>query len=273
MHPQDALLYGVREGELVRIATRWGSMIARLKCSGEMPRRMIFVPIHWNGAFSSDARVGALVNPVVDPVSGEPELKHTPARVSSFVTAWQGFVLSRNSIAVKDAIWWTQMQGEQFVRHEVAGRRTYSDWSPWARKLLNAEDAQSDFLEYFDEGTRQYRAAHIVDNRIESCIFVSPRPDLPSRTWLAGLFSKVKLTDMDRAGILAGRAIDGGADAGPTVCSCFGVGRNTICNAIKKQGLMSVQQLGQKLKCGTNCGSCIPELKSILLEQVAAEAG
>ncbi|HEX2586251.1 MAG TPA: molybdopterin-dependent oxidoreductase, partial [Steroidobacteraceae bacterium] len=272
MHSQDALLYGVREGELVRVATRWGSMVARLKCSGEMPRRMIFVPIHWNSAFSSDARVGALVNPVVDPVSGEPELKHTPVRVSSFVTSWQGFVLSRSTMTIKDAIWWTQMQGEQFIRYEVAGRRTYSDWSPWARKLLNAEDAQADFLEYFDEGTRQYRAARVVDNRIESCVFVSPRPDLPSRTWLAGLFSKNKLSDMDRAGILAGRAIDAGADAGPTVCSCFGVGRNTICNAIKKQNLTSVQQLGEKLKCGTNCGSCIPELKSILLEQVAAES-
>jgi len=272
MHSQDALLYGVREGELVRVATRWGSMVARLKCSGEMPRRMIFVPIHWSGAYSSDARVGALVNPVVDPVSGEPELKHTPARVSAFVTSWQGFVLSRSAMTIKDAIWWTQMQGEQFIRYEVAGRRTYSDWSPWARKLLSAEDVQADFLEYFDEGTRQYRAAHIVDNRIEACVFVSPRPDLPSRTWLAGLFIKNKLSDMDRAGILAGRAIDAGADAGPTVCSCFGVGRNTICTAIKKQDLRSVQELGQKLKCGTNCGSCIPELKTILQELAAAES-
>ncbi|HVY24815.1 MAG TPA: molybdopterin-dependent oxidoreductase [Steroidobacteraceae bacterium] len=271
MHPQDALLYGVREGELVRVATRWGSMIARLKCSGEVPRRMIFVPIHWNGAYSSDARVGALVNPVVDPASGEPELKHTPARVASFVTAWQGFVLSRQPMVIKDAIWWTQMQGEQFIRHEIAGRRTYSDWSPWARKLLGAEDPRADFLEYFDVGTRVYRAAHIVDDRIESCVFVSPRPDLPSRTWLAGLFSKSKLSDRDRAGILAGRAIDAGADAGATVCSCFGVGRNTICNAIKKDKLSTVQQLGQKLKCGTNCGSCIPELRNILLELSAVE--
>jgi NAD(P)H-nitrite reductase large subunit len=26
-------------------------------------------------------------------------------------------------------------------------------------------------------------------------------------------------------------------------------------------------QIGQQLKAGTNCGSCIPELKSILTEQ------
>jgi len=138
--------------------------------------------------------------------------------------------------------------------------------------LLNAEDAQADFLEYFDAGTRQYRAAVIVDNKIEACVFVSPRPDLPSRTWLAGLFIKPKLNEIDRAGILAGRAIDSGADAGPTVCSCFGVGRNTICNAIKNDKLATVQQLGKKLKCGTNCGSCIPELKTILMELSAVDS-
>ncbi|MGH8184920.1 MAG: molybdopterin oxidoreductase family protein, partial [Steroidobacteraceae bacterium] len=78
MHAQDALLAGTRAGDLVCVATRWGSIIVRLRISGEMPRGMIFVPIHWNGTFSSDARVGALVNPIVDPVSGQPELKHTP---------------------------------------------------------------------------------------------------------------------------------------------------------------------------------------------------
>ena len=42
--------------------------------------------------YAADARVGPLVNPVVDPISGEPEFKHTPARVAPFVVAWQGFV-------------------------------------------------------------------------------------------------------------------------------------------------------------------------------------
>ena len=154
MHPQDALLSGVREGELVRVATRWGSMVARLKFTGEMPRRMIFVPIHWNGTYASDARVGALVNPVVDPISGEPEFKHTPARVEPFVVSWLGFVLSRQKVIAKDTIWWTQAQGEQFIRHEIAGRRSYANWSPWARKLLGAEHADADLLEYYDAGTR-----------------------------------------------------------------------------------------------------------------------
>ena len=95
MHAQDALLAGLRVGEFVRVTTHWGSMTARLCSSGELPRRMIFVPIHWSDALSAGARVGALVNPTVDAVSGEPEFKHTPARVDAFVVSWQGFVLSR----------------------------------------------------------------------------------------------------------------------------------------------------------------------------------
>ena len=267
MHPQDVLLCGVRAGDLVRVTTRWGSMIARLRTSGEMPRRMIFVPIHWNGSNASDARVGALVNPIVDPISGEPEFKHTPARVQPFVVSWHGFALSRNPLTMSDAVWWTQVQGEQFLRYELAGRRVRSDRSQWARRLLNATHDDADWLEFVDVNAGAYRAAHIVDDRLAACIFVSPRPELPSRSWLAGLFAKNSLDDVDRAGLLIGHPADPAADVGATVCSCFGVGRKTICSAIAKSNLTTHQQIGQQLKAGTNCGSCIPELKSILAEQ------
>jgi assimilatory nitrate reductase catalytic subunit len=66
---------------------------------GGIPRGSVFVPIHWNDQFSSDARVGAVVNPAVDPVSGEPEFKHTPVRVEEFRVSWHGFVLSRQALA------------------------------------------------------------------------------------------------------------------------------------------------------------------------------
>ena len=268
MHAHDALAAGVRDNELVRITTRWGSMIARLRMSGEMRRGMIFVPIHWSAAFASDSRVGALVNPVVDPISGEPEFKHTPARVSGFVVSWQGFVLSRHELALRDTTWWARAQGANFVRYELAGRRVHSDWSRWAKSLLGADRSEGDWLEYSDVTTGVYRAAHVRNGELQACLFISPRPDLPSRAWLSSLFSKPQLEDMDRAGLLIGRSAQPGADAGPTVCSCFGVGRNTICNAIRKHGCTTPQQIGQKLRAGTNCGSCVPELKQIIAEVV-----
>ncbi len=267
MHEQDALLSGVREGELVRVTTRWGSLIARLRISGELPRRMVFVPIHWSGRVSSDARAGALINPVVDPVSGEPEFKHTPAQVTPFMVAWHGFTLSRRPLALKDVTWWSRVQGEQFQRYELAGRRVFGDWSPWARKLMSATHPDADWLEYVDQGTGQYRAAYLVRDRIEACVFISPRPDLPSRNWLSSLFLKHKLEDDERAGLLGGRSAETRADGGSLICACYGVGRTTISAAIREHKLNSTQQIGQRLRAGTNCGSCLSELQTLLNEQ------
>ena len=48
------------------------------------------------------------------------------------------------------------------------------------------------------------------------------------------------------------------------VCACFGVGETTIKDAIRKGEAKSVDDIGRCLKAGTNCGSCIPELKQLL---------
>ncbi len=272
LHPQDAMLSGVREGELARVSTRWGALVARAKFSGEMRRGQVFVPIHWNGQTASDARVGALVNPVVDPVSGEPEFKHTPVRIEAFRVHWHGFVFSRRALKMEKAAWWVRVQGRQFLRYEIAGRSAIADPKNWARHLIGAYEAGADWLEFSDASAGLYRAAYVVDERIEACVFISPRTDLPSRAWLSGLFEKDALDDLDRVGLLIGAPAVAKADAGATVCSCFGVGRNTILDAAREKNLKTPEQVGVCLKAGTNCGSCIPEIKLILAEQRFEEA-
>ena len=264
MHPHDALMCGVRAGDLVRVVTRWGALVARLQTSGEQPRGGVFVPIHWNNQFASDARVGALVNPVVDPISGEPEFKHTPVRVETFGVNWHGFILSRDALDVDAITWWTRIQGAQFVRYELGGRGVETDWAAKGRALLGAADPAADWLEYSDRTAGIYHAALVINDRIEACIFISPRPDLPSRAWLAGLFAKKKLEEMDRVGLLVGEPVNKQADTGPTVCSCYGVGRNVIMDAIKKRGLKTPGEVTACLKAGGNCGSCVPEIKSLI---------
>jgi assimilatory nitrate reductase catalytic subunit len=271
IHPQDALLCGVREGELARVSSKWGAMVARVQHGGGIARGGVFIPIHWNGQTASDARVGAVVSPAVDPVSGEPEFKHTPVKVERFGVSWHGFILSRSALALDGVAHWTRIQGKGFARYEVAGRGAIADHGAWARALLGVADADADWLDYEDRSGAVYRAVHLVDDRIEQCVFVSPRPDLPSRAWLAGLFGKEELSPADRVGLLSGQAIDQGADAGPTVCSCFGVGRNTICNAIREGGLTSVAAVTSCVKAGGNCGSCVPEIKQLLVETLATE--
>ena len=64
--------------------------------------------MHWSHAYASEAGVGALVSPAVDPISGEPEFKHTPARVEPFPVEWHGVVLTRaeRSASAGDHVSW-----------------------------------------------------------------------------------------------------------------------------------------------------------------------
>jgi len=56
-------------------------MLARASISPDIEPGEIFIPMHWTNQLSSQSRAGALANPVTDPESGQPEPKHTPARV------------------------------------------------------------------------------------------------------------------------------------------------------------------------------------------------
>ena len=117
----------------------------------------------------------------VDPVSGEPEFKHTPVMIERFGVSWHGFILSRSELALDDVAHWTRIQGQQFARYEMAGRGAIADHGAWARALLGVADLDADWLDYEDRSGAIYRAVHLVDDRIEQCVFISPRPDLPSR--------------------------------------------------------------------------------------------
>ncbi len=86
--------------------------------------------------------------------------------------------------------------------------------------------------------------------------------DLPPRPWLGELFARGALTSTDRLMLLAGRA-GAVADVGTMICACHGVSQRAIESAIGG-GARSVEALGTTLKAGTNCGSCVPELKNLL---------
>jgi assimilatory nitrate reductase catalytic subunit len=267
LHAQDALSMAVRAGELARVTTTRGSMVVRVRTSGEIARGTAFAPIHWSGANASQARTGALVNAVVDPVSGEPEFKHTPARVEPFPVEWHGFLLTRAPRDVADVTWWTLIRGEGFSRYELAGREVPSDWSQWMRQRLGALDPNDDYLEYHDAEAGVYRSVRLVDDRLDACLYISRRLDLPERSWLAGLFAKKTLSAPERFGLLAGRSPVAQEEAGPLVCSCFAVGRNTLRRVIAEHGLTDTRQVGMRVKAGTNCGSCLPEIRALLAER------
>ena len=194
LHAQDALLLAVREGELARVTTARGSMIARVRTSGEVARGCVFAPIHWSAENASQARVGALVSAVVDPISGEPEFKHTPARVEPFPVEWHGFVLSREPLAIAGRnVVDDDPRREAIFAMSSRAARCPRDWAAWMRDRLGATAADADYLDYQDAAAGVYRAAYLVDDRLRACLYISRRPDLPDRGWLGGLFERGRL--------------------------------------------------------------------------------
>lgn len=262
IHPADAQKYRLKEGKLAYITSRFGDMIARVECSAHQRAGEVFVPMHWNDQFAGDSGVGKLVNPVIDHYSGQPELKHTPVKVAPYYPAWFAFALSKHELDMHDFSYWVKVRGQLFWRYEFAGNNVTGDWTAWARKLLCTE-GRAEWIDYLDSASGRYRGARLVDGQLESCLFVSRDTTLPSRNWLGQLFANDRLTAAERTSLLSGQPAKGMQDTGETVCACFAVGTNTIIDAIN-QGATSVEALGQVLKAGTNCGSCIPELKTLL---------
>ena len=144
-----------------------------------------------------------------------------------------------------------------------------ASWPAWADGVLGPKGTR---VELSDVAGGRYRGANVADNRLQACVFVATTKSLPSRNWLATLFGPQALSDADRLAILAGRAPKGALESGPIVCSCFAVGRSTLLRAIRGDKLVSVEQIGKALQAGTNCGSCIPELKGLLAESGASAA-
>jgi assimilatory nitrate reductase catalytic subunit len=51
----------------------------------------------------------------------------------------------------------------------------------------------------------------------------------------------------------------------PVVCACFGVGVEAVRSAVQSGTVRTVADIGNTLKAGSNCGSCLPELKRMLI--------
>lgn len=265
VHPVDAQSYALLPNTLAIIESQWGSMIARVQITDSQQQGCLFVPMHWTEQYASQGRMGALVNPVVDPVSKQPESKHTPVRIKAYQPIWQGFILSRRELTVTESEYRVKIRGEQFYRYELAGETLPEDWRSCVRKNLCITSAENpQWLEYQDSGKGNYRAAKIVDNQLETVIFIAADSNLPDRSWLTSLFVKTQLEKTERMALLTGIPPLGVPDVGIIVCACFNVGEKTIRTAIKEKGLTTHQEVGQCLKAGTNCGSCVPEIKALL---------
>ena len=102
------------------------------------------VPMHWSAQFASVARVGSLIAPAADPVSGQPELKHTPVNIRRHEPKWHGFALSHEPLAIDGCSYLARARGQGCWRYELAGERVPESWPEWADALLGSRAGTSD---------------------------------------------------------------------------------------------------------------------------------
>jgi assimilatory nitrate reductase catalytic subunit len=267
IHPDDANKFGISDGGFARVTTDYGQCTLRAVVSARQQRGMLFAPIHWSGENASAARVGALAAAFTDPFSGQPETKATPASIAPYEYVFRGFVLSRKKLELPEHAWWARVAIGGGHGYLLADNSDLAGWQSWLHAV-----AGDDIAEYRDLGGGVYRAASFAGERLDTCLFIGPARDAGDWDAVKNVFAADALTSEQRRTLLSGKSADGLANAGPVVCACFGVGRTAICDAIAA-GADSTAAIGAQLKAGTNCGSCIPELKQLIAQTQAESAG
>ncbi|HEV8391981.1 MAG TPA: molybdopterin-dependent oxidoreductase [Dongiaceae bacterium] len=272
--PSDAAANDLTEGSFARIRSAQGTAVAQVRVTADQAPGAAFFSMHWNSQFAAQATAGLLVNADADPWSGQPELKHTPVAIAPLAMRWSGFLLSRRSFRPTGLIHWSKRAVAGGWLYELAGPEPASDGVLLARRLLDASPREG-AIEYADPRRGLFRAG-LTDGagRLTECLYVGPAEAQAERDWLLGLFAaRQPLSDADRRALLSGRAPVAMPSEGRIVCSCFQVGRKRIAETVRCERIADVATLGLRLQCGTNCGSCLPELRDIIAHErrLAAE--
>lgn len=266
IHPEDAAMREFADGGLARVRTAQGESIFRVAISDAQRQGEIFAPMHWTDQQSIGGRMNLLSDQTVDPLSGQPAFKNSPAEVEAVLPEWRAFLVSRERAILPPVLYWTSSRIAGGWLTELAGMGAVD---------VEAMLPEGDRLEAVDmkRGMRRV-AVRGDDGKLAAALFLTRSGELPKRNWIASQL--VAEAEAAAPALLAARPKIAGPDKGPIVCVCFDVGSNQICSAIAEQGLASVEEVGDAINAGTNCGSCRPAIAGLLattkrLELEAAE--
>jgi assimilatory nitrate reductase catalytic subunit len=244
------------------VVTRRAEAVVEARVTDRQRRGAIFMPMHWTDGFAPQGRANGLIGPHVDPVSGQPEFKHAPARISAFRETWRGFFLTRRPCEAPKGVdlIWRRIPREACQQHEFAGRGDLTERTAVLAALFGAP--KGEILGFEDAAAGVVRRAEIAGGQLERVLFLTVGGKLPPRDWLAELFEGPLPADA-RATLLAGRAPGAQPDAGPVVCSCLGVGARAITAAVAA-GAGSVDAVSSATGAGSSCGSCRSEIQRLI---------
>jgi assimilatory nitrate reductase catalytic subunit len=254
LHPRDASARGIGNGDIVDVASRWGRATVRAHLSEWVRPGEAFAPMHWTAQVSRAGRINAAVNPAVDPVSGQPELKHTPIEIRARTVKWHGTILARRAIMLPQVAYWTRIKAAGYYAYVAAGEQPLAG----ARQALSAAIRTANPGPWLDGDAGV--GAVIADGRLEAALVIGEGRDETARDRLAPFMAIDRLSVDQRTALLHGGDAN---DRGGEICACFNVSCHDVETAIAG-GAASLDAVGAATQAGTNCGSCRPEIRLLL---------
>jgi len=292
MHAQDMARLKLTEGDLVQVTSRRGSIVLPASASTQMTPAQTFIAMHWgeeflSGSTSTGARaagVNALTSPAYCPSSKQPELKHAAVKLLKAELPWKLLCVA-----------WLDDEAALRARAQLAPLMAafpFAACVPFGRERSGvlfraaAFEAAGDeliarieaalgldtqeVLHYADKRRGQRRSMRLAtvngDTRVEGFLLAG---DISAQAWVKPLLQD-ELPAQAYGRLLlvpGGQAPVALVSRGKQVCSCFDVSERQIDTFLQTATGSADTQLAQlqdTLKCGTNCGSCVPELKRLV---------
>jgi len=297
MNAQDMARRGLAEGDLVHVTSKRGSIVVPLQASEEVATGQAFMAMHWGPEYLSGvssnglplAGVNALTTSACCPDSKQPELKHAAVKILKAELPWTLLALAwlpaDRALATREALR-ARMTRFPFATCVPFGRersgvllRAAAHEPPpnellaEIEALLQLDDAS--VLRYADARRGQRRSVRLQRGTESTTVagFLLAG-DTRSEVWLKPMLQDALPAQAYGRALLQGSAQAPGAMAAPSrqVCTCFNVSESAIQTQLTRcRGNESerLAQLQQTLQCGTNCGSCVPELQRLVREQPA----
>lgn len=261
INPQEAEQLGLNKSDLVKVTSPYGEVLLPLQFDKGLKVGNVFAPIHWSQLTAPTANISKCFGSFVDPISGQPESKFTVVKIEKYNT--EQFIQCFSDVEFQpNSDYWAKVKITSGFEYICANSLPIDLAINWCR---DNTDIAGDWS-YFENSQSGIRTVLCIkDNKLQFAAFLaSYKPEI-NADWVESLFDQPSVTVEQINRILRADVAQDFLN-GKIICSCFKVGETQIINAIVDHNDNTTELLGQRLKCGTNCGSCKSELRALINE-------
>ncbi|MDE1464440.1 nitrate reductase [Spartinivicinus poritis] len=265
LNPLDATTFSIKHDELVQLTSNIGTLITKAKVSEQILSGQVFMPMHWTRMLASSGQVSQLINPNVDPFSGQPESKYTPVTISPWQYNCEAVVVVRKKLILKHFDYWTKQHIKGGYLYRLASKQSPETFYSKLITQLKPDSASSR-LAFYDKTEQEFRYGFINGPQLHACVFIAPRLNHFDLAWLNDLLT-LNLQPALLHRLIANNKTNSLVNE-KILCACKQVSQKIICNTIRQQQLDCTAAVSQATLAGSVCGSCIPEIQILLDTQL-----